>query len=192
VITASSPSGRVLYDGAVGPAGEMASEGVPNHARFDAPEGAVRIDMQILDAHGTVIDTDARDINVPAVRADSPTLYSASVVRARSAREFREALEAATIPPAATRDFRRTDRLLVRVAALDATGAAAPVAGVLLNRWRQPMREVPAFDVPGAPRGLSHFDLPLAPLPPGEYTLRLTVTHERGTLSEHVTFRVAG
>jgi hypothetical protein len=38
------------------------------------------------------------------------------------------------------------------------------------------------------PAPATQFDLPLAGLAPGEYTLRLTV----GTVSEHVTFRVQG
>ena len=192
VVTATDPAGSMLFDGPVGPALEQPSDEVPNRATFEAPAGPIRVDMKILDAQGVVVDTDARDINVPAVRTEGPTLYPASIIRARSAREFREALESGSVSPVATRDFRRTDRLLVRIAALDPSGAAAPVEAVLLNRWRHAMRDVPRFDVPDAPPSLSHFDLPLASLAPGEYTLRLTVTHDRGTVSEHVTFRVAG
>ena len=36
--------------------------------------------------------------------------------------------------------------------------------------------------------GITQFDVPLAPLAPGEYTIRLSV----GALIEHVTFRVRG
>ena len=192
VITASTPGGDVLFDAAVAPAGEPASDGVPNRAMFDAPAGPIRVDMKILDARGVVIDTDARDVTVPTSRKDSPIIYPPSVTRARSAREFRDALEQETIPPIATRDFRRTDRLLVRVPAFGADGSPVAVSGVLLNRWRQPMREVPPLETRTAPRGITQFDLPLAVLAPGEYTLRLTVTHAAGSVSEHVTFRVAG
>lgn len=192
LVTASAPNGTVLFDGPVGPAGDPASVGVPNRAAFDAPAGPVRIDMKILDTKGAVIDTDSRDIAMPIARKGSPMIYPPSVMRARSAREFREALEREVMAPVATRDFRRTDRLLIRVPSFDADGNPAVISAVLLNRWRHPMREVPALATPNTPRGVTQFDLPLAVLAPGEYTLRLTVTHAGGSVSEHVTFRVAG
>ena len=69
--------------------------------------------------------------------------------------------------------------------AYDAGGAPARVSATLLNRWRQPMRAVPAM--PGSLReGITQFDIPLAPLAPGEYTIRLSA----GGVTEHVTFRV--
>ena len=192
VITASAADGTVLFDGGVRSAGAPALPDVPNRATFAAPAGPVRIDIKILDPKGVVLDTDARDVTVTAPRTDRPTIYAPAVMRTRSAREFRDALDLGSVPPIPTRDFRRTDRLLIAVPAFDATGAPAPVTGVLMNRWRQPMRGIAALDGAGAPAGVTRFDLPLAPLPPGEYTLQLTVAHARGTVSEHVTFRVGG
>ena len=191
VITATTPDGAVLFDAAVGPAGSKASDERPNAATFEAPLGPVRVDMKILDDTGVVIDTDARDVTAPAMRADRPTIYPPAIVRARSAREFREALENAQAAPVATREFRRTDRLLIRVPAVDASGAPVPVTAVLLNRLRQPMRPIPALDAP-APRHSTQFDLSLAPLAPGEYSLRLSVSGPAGApaVTDHVTFRV--
>ena len=40
------------------------------------------------------------------------------------------------------REFRRTERLIVRVSGLDAAGAAAEITATLLNRLRQPMRTI--------------------------------------------------
>jgi VWFA-related protein len=192
VITASAPDGTVLFDGAVGPAGDPASPDVPNRASFGAPTGTVRVDMKILDAKGVVIDTEARDVTLKAPRQEGPTIYPPAVMRTRSAREFRQALEDGTVPPVATRDFRRTDRLLIRVPAYAPSGAGAPVSAVLLNRWRQRMRDVDAIAAAPDQRGVTHFDLPLAGLAPGEYTLRVTVGGPRDGMSDHVTFRVQG
>jgi VWFA-related protein len=193
VIVASAPDGTVLFDGAVGPAGDPESPDVPNRASFDAPAGTVRVDMKILDAKGVVIDTDARDVTLKAPRQEGPTMYPPAVMRTRSAREFRQALEDDTVPPVATRDFRRTDRLLIRVPAYAPSGAPAPVSAVLLNRWRQRMRDVDALAAaPGQRGGTTQFDLPLAGLAPGEYTLRLTVGGPADGMTDHVTFRVQG
>ena len=186
VVTAAAPDGTVLFDGAVGPTGDPPAAGVPNHATFEAPTGPVRVDMKILDAKGVVLDTDARDLTVPKPQTTGPTIYAPAVLRARSAREFRELAGDPNAAPVATRDFRRTDRLLIRVPALDASGTPAMVSATLLNRWRQPMRTIDPMDERPVP--MTQFDLPLAGLAPGEYTLRLTV----GTVSEHVTFRVQG
>jgi VWFA-related protein len=186
VITAATTDGTVLFDGPVGPTGETPPAGVPRHASFEAPIGPVRIDMKILDGKGVVLDTDNRDLTVPKPQTSGPTIYAPAVLRARSAREFRELAGDPNAAPIPTRDFRRTDRLLIRVPAIDASGTPAAVSATLLNRWRQPMRTVDPMAQQSAPS--TQFDLPLAGLAPGEYTLRLTV----GAVSEHVTFRVQG
>ena len=191
VVTASAADGTTLFDGPVAPVGAAARPEVPDRAAFDAPIGAVRIDIKILDAKGVVIDTDARDVTVPSPRKEGPTIYPAALLRTRSGREFRQVLDDPHAAPAATRDFRRTDRLLIRVPAIDAAGAPAPVSAVLLNRLRQPMRDLPATEA-APPGAVSEFDLPLAPLAPGEYTIRLTVPGPTATYSEHITFRVRG
>jgi VWFA-related protein len=186
VMTAATVDGTVLFDGPVGPTGDPVTAGAPNHASFEAPIGRVRIDMKILDAKGVVLDIDNRDLSVSKPQAAGPTIYSPAVLRARSAREFRELAGDPNAAPVPTRDFRRTDRLLIRVPAVDASGTPAAVTATLLNRWRQPMRTVDPMEQQSAPS--TQFDLPLAGLAPGEYTVRFTV----GTVSEHVTFRVQG
>jgi VWFA-related protein len=190
VITASAPDGTVLFDAAVAPVGEASNSSLPDHASFTAPVGAVRVDMKILDAKGVVLDTDARDVAVPKPRAGVPTLYTPGVLRIRSAREFRAMTADPAAAPTPIREFRRTEQLIIRVAALDAAGAPTPVTAMLLNRWRQPMREIDAM--PDRLGAATQFDLPLANLAPGEYTVRLSVAGPGGGVAEHVTFRVLG
>ena len=191
VVTAATAQGTVLFDGPVGPIGDPVSPGVPNHASFEAPVGAVRVDMKILDAKGVVLDTDNRDLTVPRPQVTGPTIYAPAVLRARSAREFRAIVADPSAPPVPTREFWRTDRLLIRVPAVTDSGAPAVVSATLLNRWRQPMRTIdPIEQAQSSPS--TQFDLPLAGLAPGEYTLRLTVASPGGTVSEHVTFRIQG
>jgi VWFA-related protein len=193
VITAAAPDGTVLFDAAVAPAGEGRTGSAPDHASFEAPAGPIRVDMKILDGKGVVLDTDARDLIVPKPRSNGSTLYAPAVLRARSALEFRTISADATAAPVPFREFRRTDRLLIRIAAIDAAGAPAPVAATLLNRWRQPMRGIDAMESMGSRSdAVTQFDVPLAGLAPGEYTIRLSVASAEGTISEHVTFKVQG
>ncbi|MGH9310675.1 MAG: VWA domain-containing protein [Vicinamibacterales bacterium] len=190
VVGASTPDGDVLFDGAVAAVG-AATDTATDHARFEAPIGPVRIDIKVLDAKGIVIDTDARDVVVPGPKAAGPTIFPPAVLRTRSAREFREVSEDATAAPVPAREFRRTERLLIRVPALDASGESTPVSGTLLNRLRQPMRPLEAMEST-AVHGVTQFDLPLAPLAPGDYSIRLTVPGPKGDVTEFVTFRVGG
>jgi VWFA-related protein len=190
VLTASTADGTRLFDGTVAAVGAAAGS-THDFASFEAPAGAIRVDMKVLDAKGVVIDTDARDIQVPAPRKEGPTIYTPAVLRTRSAREFREASANPIAAPAPAREFRRTERLLLRVPALDASGAAVPVSAVLLNRLRQPMRDLDAMTEQPLP-GVTQFDLPLAPLAPGDYSVRLTVSGPSGAVSEYVTFKVTG
>ena len=190
VITASAADGTVLFDGAVAPVGEARGASEPDHASFSAPVGPVRVDMKILDAKGVVLDTDARDVAVQKPRAGAAALYAPGVLRARSAREFRDLASDLSAAPTPLREFRRTERLIVRVPGTDATGAAAEVTATLLNRVRQPMRTIDPM--PERWGTITQFDLPLAGLAPGEYTLRVSVAGPTGPISEHLTFKVLG
>lgn len=187
VLTASTPAGAVVFDGNVAAVGAEVPPDGANRAEFEVPSGRVLIDIKILDAKGVVLDTDARDVEVPNLETARVTILPVAVLRTGSAREFRAVTEDPDAPPVPSREFRRTERLLLRVPAYEAGGAPARVSATLLNRWRQPMRALPAM--PRSPReGVTQFDIPLAPLPPGEYTIRLTA----GAVAEHVTFRVRG
>jgi VWFA-related protein len=187
VVTATTADGTLLFDGRIAPVGPPGIASTANRAEFDAPAGRVLIDAKVLDAKGVVLDTDSRDIDVPALRPSRATILSPAVLRASSAREFRAIVEDPLAAPAPSREFRRTERLLLRVPAYQPDGTPARVSATLLNRWRQPMRAVPAMDVTPQP-GVTQFEVPLAPLAPGEYSIRLTA----GTTVEHVTFRVRG
>ncbi len=192
VVTAAAPDGALLFDAAVGPVGMPAAEvTAPAYASFEAPVGPVRIDMKILDGKGVVIDTDARDIVVPGQRPAGSTIYPPVVLRSRSGREFRMLASNPDAPGVPAREFRRTERLIIRVAAVDAAGGPAPVAATLLNRVRQPMRALtPMGDE--LPPGLTQFDLPLSSLAPGDYSVRLTSTVRSDNTSEYVLFRIVG
>jgi VWFA-related protein len=187
VVTAKTSKGEVLFDGTVGAVGAAVPAEGANRAEFEAPAGRIQLDARVLDAKGVVLDSDARDVDVPNLHATRATILSPAVLRSASERDFRAITSDPDAPPVPGRDFRRTERLLLRVPAFEAGGEPARVSATLLNRWRQPMRALPAM--PESPRpGITQFDIPLAPLAPGEYTIRLSA----GQATEHVTFRVRG
>ena len=88
--------------------------------------------------------------------------------------------------PTPDREFRRTERLALRVEAYAATGDAPAVTAKLLNRTGQPMS---ALLVESA--GAAHvFDLPLASLAPGEYLIEITATAGKGSSQDVLAIRV--
>jgi VWFA-related protein len=186
VLTASRPDGEVIFQGRLAPVGAPKGE-TRDAAAFEAPAGRLLIDMNVVDGAGAVLDFDARDLEVPDLQKPGGIMLPASVLRARSAREFRSVSTDPYASPVPSREFRRTDRLLVRVPAYDSGAGVSSITATLLNGWRQPMRTLPAM--PGTVAdGITQFDVPLAPLAPGEYVIRINGPGG----AEHVAFRVTG
>src|SRR5262249_49708893 len=187
---ATTPDGRVLYEGTLAPVrAGAAATAAGERAEFDAPAGRVLLDMTVLDVTGLRIDTDVRDVEIPVVKPDAPLLLPPIVIATQSAREFRDSAARADAAPVPTRQVRRTERLIIRVPAYAANGPVQ-VAARLLNRVGQTMRELDVMP-DGAP-GVTQFDLPLAPLAPGDYFLQFTVQGPNGPVSQRVSFKVTG
>jgi VWFA-related protein len=185
--TAATSEGTALYQGPVSPV--RGSAGVGDRAIVDARPGRLELEMKIRDAAGSVIDTDLRDLEVPNLEGPRPFLGVPEVVRTLSEREFREASANPDARPAATRNFNRSERLLVRVPAFGAGGMA--VTARLLNPIGKAMRDLPPL--PSSPlEGVTQFDLPLGSLAPGNYSLEVTASNGTGDARELVAFRVIG
>lgn len=191
-LKATTKDGGLLFEGVLAPVrGALVSAGVPSdRAEFDAPAGRVQLDMTILGERGEQLDMDARDLDVPAVSGPRTLLLPPVLLTTRSAREFRAVSADENAVPGPSREFSRTERLLVRVPAF-APGSSTPrVTARLLNRSGQLVRELePLADMSG---GVTQFDLPLAPLAPGEYFLQVTATADAGTAEERVSLRITG
>ena len=190
-LTAKTKAGAVLYDGLLAPVrvGEAADKTSADRAEFDAPAGRVELDMTILGISGEKLDIDARDLEVPALKGGTALLLPAILIATQSAREFREVAADVNAAPDPSRQFRRTSRLVIRVPAY--TGETPlPVTARLLNRLAQPMRDLATL--PDAGAGITQFDLPLAPLAPGEYFLLFSVKGAAGLVDQRVGFRITG
>ena len=187
-VKATTPDGTVLFEGTLAPIRAGAgSDG--DRAEFNAPAGRVLLDMKVLSIGGQTIDTDVRDLEVPSLKkAPAPLLLPPVFVVTQSAREFRDASADANASPDPSREFRRTERLIVRVPAY-ADGAPVQVTARLLNRVGQPMKDL---DVVPLDSGITQFDLPLASLAPGEYFLLLSIQTPTGPVAQRVPFKITG
>jgi len=191
MVKARTTTGTALFDGRVAAAGFGASA---DSARFDVPAGRIQVDMTLLDARGQVLDTDARDVDVPDLRASQkvgPVLLATQIVRTRTVRDFQAASANPHAAPSSLRTFVRADRLLIRVPAFDPAGPAVRVTATLMNRIGQPMRELDAVDSTPLD-GVTQFALPLSFLAAGDYQLEVAGANGNGRARERLSFRVTG
>jgi VWFA-related protein len=189
VVTAKSSDGTVVFEGPVSPTGPAAMDdaaATPARAAFDVPPGRVRLRMAIEDAAAQVIDQDVREISIRDLRGEV-AVGTLQVLRARNAREFRT-LDAAAAVPVASREFRRTEHLLIRFRVYGGGGAPPAVSARLLGRSGRPIRdlEIAASATPGD----STIDLPLASFANGEYTVEVSAKSGTHDAADRVVFRV--
>jgi VWFA-related protein len=191
-LKATTKEGGLLFDGSLDPVrGPRETAGLADRAEFDAPAGRVQLDMIVLGERGEKLDEDTRDLEVPALKGPTMVLLPPVVLATRSAKEFHEVSADEDAVPTPSREFRRTDRLLIRVPAYEPGGQAARVTVRLLNRVGQQVQQLDAVGGAAA-TGVTQFDLPLAPLAPGEYYLQLTASGSAGTSEQRVSFRITG
>ena len=95
--------------------------------------------MSIQDVTSRVLDVDIRDIAVRELKGDV-VLGTPEVLRARNAREFRTLSAADSAVPVASREFSRTERLLIRFPAYAPAGTQPTVSA----RFAEPHRTADA------------------------------------------------
>jgi len=182
VLRATTTEGEPVFDRVVTAVEGQAETSL---AVFDAPEGRLRVEMSIEDANSVPLDTDLRDLTIQAP-SGQVALSTAAVFRARTAREMRQIRDDPNAVPAASRDFRAAERLLVRVSAYAASRPT--VSAVLVSRAGRVMREGTAE--PGPVDDAQQIELPLHGLPAGEYRLQLTAAHDRLSTTQAIDLRV--
>ena len=137
VFQARSADGTVLFEGPVAPTGPAAIDepaATPARAVFDMPPGRLRLRMSIQDAASTVLDQDVREMSIRDLKGDV-AVGTPEMLRARNAREFRT-LDAEAAVPVASREFSRTERLLIRFRAYGAGRRAAGGLGAAARSRR--------------------------------------------------------
>ena len=194
-LLAAGPGGtRPYFRGRVAsPAGDGADGGSARGGQvsFDAEPGEMQLRLSVEDPASQVIDTDLREVKVPDLTRPEVSLSTPAVFRAANAREFRTLAADPAALPAASREFRRTERLLVRFEAYLPGEKPPEVTARVLNRSGQGMSDIPvkAPESPGTPYQL---DIPLAGFPAGDYLIEVKARGADGEATELVPMRVAG
>jgi VWFA-related protein len=161
----------------------------PSSVTFEAKPGKVDLRVAVEGPASQVLDTEMREITVPDLTAPQVTLGTVEVLRGRTPREFQEIKRNPDAVPVATREFRRTDRLLIRVPAYGPGGQTPALTARLLNRAGQAMSDLSIAPLASSPD--QQVDLPLASLPPGEYLVEVKAADASGA-RQLVGFRVTG
>jgi hypothetical protein len=187
-VLATSASGDIVYRGKVPT--ELATPGNGGSVRFKAPPGKLEVRLTIEgDGTGT-LDTEDRELVLPDLSAPEVMLSTPKVWFARNAREFTALTTGAPPAPTAIREFRRTDRLLLRLDAYAPANAPTTVTGQLLNQQGTKMTDL-QITAPAEGSQTYSIDLPLANLAPGQYLLEITANSEgHKPVTELVAFRL--
>lgn len=160
---------------------------------FDAEPGAVQLRIAVQGeggpGGGETLDNDLREFKVPDLTAPQAAISTPAVFRTGNAREFRE-LGARQDPlPTAAREFRRTERLLIRFEAYGPGSSVPEVTARVLNRAGKAMAELPVR----APQENSTYyqlDVPLAGFASGEYLVEVKAKGPEGEALELVPIKV--
>ena len=152
---------------------------------FDVAPGSVQLRFTVEGQEGEALDSDTRDVAVPDLSGAGRAIATPLVFRARLPREVQQIRTDRRVRPTASREFLRTERLLVRVIGY-AGDSSTDVAARLMNRAGQVLRELPlqSTDLGG------FLDLALASLEPGDYVLEFSATGGDRAIREFVGFRV--
>ncbi len=185
-LVAASPSGEEFFSGPVGDVTSAKGASVT----FPVKPGKLRLRVAVEGTGPGTLDSEDREVVVPDLTSADLRVSTPRVFVARTAREYQQ-LKAEPAPiPTALREFRRTDRLLVRFNAFGKPDGQLTLSARLLNTQGQKMSDLPV--TPQAePEG--QVDLPLSSLAAGEYLLEVSAATEGHKPStELVAFRVVG
>ena len=159
----------------------------PSEIVFEVPPGTMQLRMQVENQQATVIDTNTHEYKVPDLTAPQVQLSTPEVLRARTLKEYKDLDANPDAIPTPNRDFRRTDRLIIRV------DAYAPGGGHLRSRpvcSIGPARHNDIAVGPGKSAGTHQIDLPLASLAAAEYVIEIAAKGESGTAKQMIAFRI--
>lgn len=193
-VVASAADGTVVYRGRVPEAeGEAAASGPAGrpgaHVRFPAPPGRLQLRLSMEGEDG-VIDREDREVVVPDPTAPDLQIGTPQVHVARTVPEYRRIAGNPEAVPTASREFRRTERLLVRLEAAAPGGTAPTVVARLLNRAGEPMSDLNVA-APAQRGGPFSVDFPLSSIPPGEYLMEFAAEQDGlDPVKELIAFRV--
>ena len=159
-------------------------------AEFAADPGLLELNVAIEDEYGDVLDRAVDEVTIPDFTGTDVALSTPAVLRAQNALQMGQLLADPEGLPTASRFFRQSDQLLVRVEAY-APGESRPVvAARLLNREGASMLDLPVEQPSsGGPYELT---LGLSPFPRGDYLIEISASSGDEAATTLVAFRITG
>ncbi len=145
----------------------------PSRVTFEVKPGKMQLRVSVEGAAAQILDQEIRDITIPDLTAAAVLLGTPELFRARTLKDYQQLKADPDAVPIVTRDFSRTERVLVRIAAYGPASTAPTVKARLLNRTGQAMSDL-AVTPPATAGGLSQIDLPLSGLAAGDYVIEIT------------------
>jgi VWFA-related protein len=195
LLKALGADGSALFEGLVRPTGPLRPDGHEEseaRAEFDASPGPLRLRMSIEDQSQQTIDSDVREIAVRDLSRPI-VLGTPAVFRGRTARDFRafeHEGDASSAPtPVASREFSRTEHVVIRVPVYAPTDVAVTVSARLLNPKNQPVRTLDARMLAGRDT-VCDIDLPLAGFAVGEYRVEIVAKTPAAAANDTLDLRI--
>ncbi len=186
-LTASGSGASPYFRGDVRNGTDATARGPGHRVVFEADPGELLMRVSVEGRDGDLIDRDVQDLDLPDFSAPEVALSTPVVLRATGPLEYRALRDAVDAVPSVGREFRRTDRLLIRFRAY-APGDSQPALQVeLLNRAGESMSTLPTTAQAGV-EGVNQVDLPLAGLAPSQYLIAITASTPEGEAKELIAF----
>ncbi|MDH4065825.1 MAG: VWA domain-containing protein, partial [Acidobacteriota bacterium] len=190
-LVATEASGEEVFNGVVTPPDPGSATPVAT-VTFPVKPGRLRMRLAIQGDGDAPLDKEDREVIVPDVTSPDLRLATPRVFVARNGLQYQELRKDPAPVPTATREFRRTDRLVVRFGAFGKPTGALVLGARLLNRQGQKMADLPVA-TPPAEANRHQVDLPLSSLAAGEYLLEVSAGADgQDAATELVAFRVTG
>jgi hypothetical protein len=144
--------------------------------------------ISVLGRGSDVVDTDVREVEAPDFTAPQVQISTPAVFSATTARAFQAIRSDPARVPTADREFRRTDRLLLRFNVFGPGESKPAVTARILNRTGGAMAPL---TVQRAADGVTYeVDLPLAGLVSGEYLVEIKARGADSDVTELVPIRI--
>ena len=199
---AGRPAGRVdrVSIVAEGDGGRVVFRGVAPHTEdrlvpagrvsFPAPAGPLRVKVVAEDAAGEPIDVDDLVFDVADYGEGPLTVAPPMVFRGRTARDI-QSIRSSELPvPTPSREFSRTERLLLRFGVFGDGSDGSELAMRLLNSQGETM--APLAAPTRNPQGQFEAVVPLSPFPPGDFLIEIAATSGDATARALIAVRVTG
>jgi VWFA-related protein len=168
-LTATPSDGPAYFDDDVRADGGSGAAG--GSVTFAVAPGRLRVRTTALDTRGRELDSDSRELMAPDFTGTETAISTPLVFRATTLGQMRQIRAAGAPRPTVTREFTRSDRLLIRFETFG-PGGTAPLATIrFLTRLGQPLADLPA-PLARSGRGFEA-EIGLSSLTVGEYLIEI-------------------